>query len=138
MFALRGSIVRLYTDDAAVMAVALPLLVWVALLHTADAAQCVASFVLRAYRIATVPMFIFAASMWGVGLGGGYLLAFDVTGLAPAALHGARGFWVASSAGLALAALALSALLWWVLRQQRRREHPTLPPTAPSSVTQPA
>ena len=138
VFALRGSIVRLYTDDAAVMAVALPLLVWVALLHTADAAQCVASFVLRAYRIATVPMFIFAASMWGVGLGGGYLLAFDVTGLAPAALHGARGFWVASSAGLALAALALSALLWWVLRQQRRREHPTLPPTAPSSVTQPA
>ena len=40
-------------------------------------------FVLRAYRIATLPMFIFAISLWGVGLGGGYVLAFDLTGLTP-------------------------------------------------------
>ena len=140
VFALRGSIVRLYTDDAAVIAAALPLLAWVALFHTADAAQCIASFVLRAYRIATLPMFIFAASMWGVGLGGGFVLAFDVAGLTPAALRGARGFWAASSAGLTLAALTLPALLWLVLRRQRQREHPTPPPPPPppSSATQPA
>ena len=36
---------------------------------------------LRAYHIAMVPMLIYAASLWGVGLGGGYVLAFDVTGL---------------------------------------------------------
>jgi MATE family multidrug resistance protein len=131
VYALRGSIVRLYTGDAAVIAAALPLLAWVALFHTADAAQCIAAFVLRAYRIATLPMFIFAASMWGVGLGGGYLLAFDAMGLAPPALRGASGFWAASSAGLALAALALSALLWLVLRRQRRRARPTTPPAAP-------
>ena len=122
IFSLRHGVVRLYTDDAAVIAAALPLLAWVALFHAADAAQCVASFVLRAYRIATLPMLIFAVSLWGVGLGGGYLLAFDVTGLTPPTLRGARGFWVASTTGLVLAALALSGLLWWVLRRQAQRE----------------
>ena len=80
---LRHSVLRLYTDDAAVIAAALPLLAWVALFHTADAAQCVAAFVLRAYRIATLPMLIFAVSLWGVGLGGGYVLAFDLSGHTP-------------------------------------------------------
>ena len=122
IYALRHSVVRLYTDDAAVIAAALPLLAWVALFHTADAAQAVAAFVLRAYRIATLPMFIFAISLWGVGLGGGYVLAFDLSGHTPRALLGARGFWVASTAGLVLAALSLSGLLLLVLRRQSRRE----------------
>ena len=122
VFALRHGVVRLYTDDAAVIAAALPLLAWVALFHIADAAQCVASFVLRAWRIATLPMIIFALSLWGVGLGGGYLLAFDLTGLTPPALRGARGFWAASTSGLVLAALALSTLLWRAQRRQSRSE----------------
>ena len=122
IFVLRHGVVRLYTDDAAVIGAALPLLAWVALFHTADAAQAVASFVLRAYRIATLPMLIFAVSLWGVGLGGGYVLAFDLTGLTPPALRGARGFWVASTVGLVLAALGLSGLLALVLRRQSRRE----------------
>jgi len=130
IYGLRHGVVRLYTDDAAVIAAALPLLAWVALFHTADAAQCVASFVLRAYRIATLPMVIFAVSLWGVGLGGGYVLAFDLTGLTPEALRGAPGFWTASTAGLVLAALGLSGLLALVLRRQARRE-PERPATSP-------
>ena len=122
VYLLRHGVLRLYTDDAAVIAAALPLLAWVALFHTADAAQCVASFVLRAYRIATLPMLIFAVCLWGVGLGGGYVLAFDLLGLTPEALRGARGFWMASTSGLVLAALALSGLLALVLRRQSRRE----------------
>ena len=122
VYLLRHGVLRLYTDDATVIAAALPLLAWVAVFHSADATQAVAAFVLRAYRIATLPMLIFAVSMWGVGLTGGYLLAFDVTGLAPPALRGARGFWAASTCGLVLAALGLCGLLAWVLRQQLRRE----------------
>lgn len=131
VFWQRGAIVRLYTGDAAVIAAALPLLAWVALFHTADAAQCVAAFVLRAWRIATLPMLIFALAVGGVGLGGGYVLAFDLTGLTPPALRGARGFWAASTAGLVLAALALSLLLALVLRRQARHE-------APARATHPA
>ena len=115
----REGVVGLYTRDAAVVAAALPLLAWVAVFHVADAAQVVASFVLRAWHVATLPMLIFACSLWGVGLGGGYLLAFDVLGGTPAALQGARGYWVAATSGLVLAALALSALLAWVQRSAR-------------------
>ena len=57
-----------------------------------------------------------------MGLGGGYVLAFDVTGLTPPALLGARGFWTASTLGLVLAALGLGGLLSLVLKRQSRRE----------------
>ena len=51
--------------------------------------------------------------------GGGYTVAFNLTGLTPQTLRGAQGFWAASTAGLTVAALALSALLVWVLRTRR-------------------
>ena len=119
VYALREPILRLYTADPLVIAAALPLLAWVALFHVADAAQAIASFVLRAYRIATLPMLLFAVCLWGVGLCGGYVLGFNVTGLTPPALLGARGFWVASTVGLVLAGLSLSVLLSFVLSRRR-------------------
>lgn len=119
VYLLREPVLRLYTGDAAVIGAALPLLAWVALFHAADAAQGVAGFVLRGWRIATLPMLIFAVCLWGVGLGGGYALAFDVGGLSPPWLHGARGFWAGSTFGLVLAALALTALLARVQRRPR-------------------
>jgi MATE family multidrug resistance protein len=112
-------LLSIYTDDPLIIAAALPLLAWVALFHAADAAQAIASFVLRAWRIATVPMLLFAVCLWGVGLSGGYVLGFNVTGLTPPALQGAPGFWVAATTGLVLAALSMSGLLAWVLRRQR-------------------
>lgn len=116
----REGVLGLYTSDASVIAAALPLLAWVAVFHLADAMQGMVAFVLRAWRIVTVPVVIFVVALWGVGLGGGYQLAFDPLGVVPAALHGARGFWVASTAGLIVAAMSLGALLVTVLRQQQR------------------
>jgi MATE family multidrug resistance protein len=104
-----------------VAAAALPLLAFVALFHVADAAQVIASFVLRAWRIATVPLVINATALWGVGLGGGYLLAFDVLGGTPSALQGARGFWSAATTGIVLTGVVLSAFLGWVLRRPAAR-----------------
>jgi MATE family multidrug resistance protein len=119
VFIARGAVVGLYTDQAAIAAAALPLLAWVALFHTLDAAQGVLSFVLRAWRIATVPVLIYASAIWGIGLGGGYLLAFDTSGFVPDALRGARGFWIGATVGLGVTAIALAASLAWVLRQRR-------------------
>jgi len=96
-----------------------PLVAWLLWFHLADAAQVMSAFVLRAHRIATVPLIIYAAASWGVGLGGGYAIAFDVGGFTPAALHGARGFWFASTSGLVLAAAALTLFLMWVLKRER-------------------
>lgn len=125
VYLLREPILGLYTGDAAIVAAAMPLLAWVALFHAADAAQTVAAFVLRAWRITVVPMLIYVAAIWGVGLGGGYALAFDLPGNVPPALRGAPGFWSAATAGLVLAGAGLSGFLLWMLRQQRR--HATAP-----------
>jgi MATE family multidrug resistance protein len=124
VYLARDGLLLAYTHDAPVIAAATPLLAWVMLFHVADAAQTLAAFTLRGYKIATAPVVIYASAIWGVGLGGGYLLAFDLTGHTPAALHGARGFWAASTAGLTIAALALGGLLAWMLRESpamRRR-----------------
>lgn len=120
VFFARAGVVRLYTHDEVIVAAALPLLAWVALFHFVDAMQIAAAFTLRAWHIATVPLVIYALSIWGLGVGGGYALAFNVGGAVPAGLHGARGFWIASTAGLAAAALGLVLFLLWVLRQQAR------------------
>lgn len=121
VFALREPIVHVYSGDAAVVAAALPLLRWAALFHVADAAQIIAAFVLRAWRVATLPLAIYVVSLWGVGLGGGYALVTHGEALVPASLRGASGYWAACTLGLVLAAGALSALLAAVLRRQRRR-----------------
>ena len=118
----REGVVRLYTGNEIIVAAALPLLAWVPLFHFVDAMQIASAFVLRAWRIATVPLVIYATSIWGMGVGGGYVLAFNVGGAVPAALHGARGFWIASTAGLGAAALGLTLFLVWVLRQQRQQQ----------------
>lgn len=120
VFAARLQILQLYTDNTAVLAAAMPLLAWVALFHAADAAQTMAAFVLRAWRIATVPMLIFVGALWGVGLGGGYTLAFKLGDRLPTRWQGAQGFWIASTTGLTVAAVLLTALLAWVLAQQRK------------------
>jgi MATE family multidrug resistance protein len=119
VFALRDEVVRAYTHNPVIVAAALPLVAWVALFHTSDAAQTIAAFVLRSYRIATVPLVIYASAIWGVGLAGGYLIAFDSFGITPPSLLGAPGFWAAATAGLVVAGVAMSLFLGWVLRQQR-------------------
>ena len=118
----REGLLRAYTHDPVIIAAALPLLAWVMLFHIADAAQTLAAFTLRGYHLTVAPMLIYAASLWGVGLGGGFVLAFNVTGFTPPALQGAPGFWAACTTGITLAALALCGLLGWVLHTRRREE----------------
>lgn len=120
IYLARAQVLGLYTANPVVLAAALPLLAWAVLFHVADATQALAASVLRAWRIATVPTLIYVLALWGVGLGGGWLLAFDRSGLVPAAWHGAPGFWIAATVGLVLSALGLVGLLAWVLRHKSR------------------
>lgn len=113
LFLARHWLASAYTHDAAVAAVAVQLLAWVALYHLADAAQTTAAYVLRAWHITTRPMVIYATALWGVGLAGGYVLAFRLApaGALPAWASGASAFWLAGTVALAGAALALTLLL---------------------------
>ncbi|MBI0328243.1 MATE family efflux transporter [Burkholderia plantarii] len=121
VLALRHLIIGAYTPNPAVVAAALPLVTIVAFYHCVDAIQVTTAFVLRAYKVAVVPTVIYAVALWGVGVGGGYLLGFDIGGWAPAAFSGARGFWFANFASLLIAGAALVVYLNHISRRWLQR-----------------
>ncbi|MDE1184135.1 MATE family efflux transporter [Paraburkholderia sp.] len=118
---LRPWIIEGYTPNPQVAAAAMPLVLIVVCYHLFDALQITTAFVLRAYKVAVVPTVIYAVALWGVGLGGGYALGFDVGGLTPDWLTGARGFWVANAASLAIAGVGL-ALYWRTISRRPIRD----------------
>ncbi|CAG4903916.1 MATE family efflux transporter [Paraburkholderia saeva] len=130
VLALRPFIIAGYTSDAQVALAAMPLVLIVIVYHLFDALQITTAFVLRAYRVAVVPTVIYAVALWGVGLGGGYLLGFNVSGSIPEWLTGARGFWVANAASLAIAGIGL-ALYWRTVSARHRRAEAHTPHTDP-------
>src|SRR5690606_26330481 len=69
-------ILRPYTDDVQVAIVAaalLPILPW---FHLCDALQCIGSYLLRAYKVAVVPLILQIVALTGLGLIGGWWLGF--------------------------------------------------------------
>jgi MATE family multidrug resistance protein len=107
LLALRPLVLAAYTPNALVVAAAMPLVLIVVFYHLCDALQITTAFVLRAYKVTVVPTVIYAVALWGIGLGGGYVLGFDVGGAIPEWLQGARGFWVANSVSLGVAGIGL-------------------------------
>jgi MATE family multidrug resistance protein len=112
----REWVLRAYTDNPVIVAAAMPLLVWVWWFHVADAAQTIANFVLRSHRITLIPLIFYAASLWGIGIFGGYWVSQSAW--APDALRGAPGYWALSTLGLVVVATSLCAFLAWVHRRE--------------------
>lgn len=108
---LRAQIVRAYTPDPVVAAAALPLFVFIGFYQVFDSLQVSTAFVLRAYKVAIVPTLMYAIALWGIGLGGGFVLGFDLSGSTPRAIQGAAGFWLANSLSLGLVGLGLLGYL---------------------------
>ena len=107
----RESIAGLYTRDAEVKTVAITLLAYVATYHLFDAVSAVAVSVLRGYKKTVVPMLYNIVALWGLGLGGGYVLAFG-----PSTQMGAAGFWIGGTAGMVLGCLLI---VFYFLRVSR-------------------
>ncbi len=108
----------LYTNDAAVAAVAAQLLFLAAVFQLSDSAQVVISSAIRGYKVTRSPMVIHLTAFWGFSLPLGCVL-----GLAPEWLPwrpvqgmGAQGFWIALVVGLTVAAVGLLILLRQVTR----------------------
>lgn len=121
----RGELIELYSPSPEVKAIALPLFLFIAFYQAFDALQVTSAFILRGYRVAFWPMWIYALSLWGIGLGGGYLLGFDVFQGTPHPLQGIHGFWFANSASLGIAA-ALLITLFYFTAKRFEREHPPI------------
>jgi MATE family multidrug resistance protein len=114
----RQPLTQLYTSDPSVAWLASGWLAWVALYHLADAVQTVSIFLLRCYRVTLSPLLIYAGLLWGVGLLGGYWLAYEGLGPWPAR-PSAGTFWQ-----MAVLALVLVAVLM-VIRLRRAMKLPT-------------
>ena len=107
-----------YSATPDVVAMASALLVWVAFYHVADALQALCAFLLRCYRIALAPLIVYGVLLWGLGLYGGYRLAY--VGLAGhAASQSASSFWLASTVAIGLVAACLLGLLLQAVGRKR-------------------
>ncbi len=114
--ALHQPLATLYVgDNPPVVAMAAGLLLIVAAYHLFDAVQCVCVFLLRCFGVATAPAVVYSLLLWGLGLGGGYVLAYEgVAGGAP--MQSPAAFWLAATLALAVTAAAFIALLWRAVR----------------------
>ena len=105
-----------YSANPEIVALASTLLVWVAFYHVADAIQALCAFLLRCYRITIAPLLLYGLLLWGLGLFGGYQLAYQgLGGRLPT--QSASSFWAASTVAIGLVATCLSGLLWYAVRQ---------------------
>jgi MATE family multidrug resistance protein len=113
----RWHLAAIYSTQPAVVALAASLLLLTSLYHLADAAQTLCVFVLRCYRVTVLPLLLYCALLWGVGLGGSYLLAYH--GLGPwAAMQSPVAFWLMSAVALFITA----ALFLWLLARTVRKQ----------------
>ena len=102
--AFAAPIASLYSPNPEVVALGAALLVWIALYHAADGTQTICAFLLRSWGVTLTPLLVYAVLLWGVGLWGGYLLAYQGVG-SVAAMHTPQAFWIAGT--LAISAVAL-------------------------------
>lgn len=122
----RPLILAAYTDKAEVAAVAATLLAVLPLFHLFDSMQCINSYLLRAYKIAVVPLLLQTVALAGVGLVGGWWFGFGPgkggldwlrLTLSPGSPQGAGTMWLMAMAGLALSAALLHYWYRRIVRQ---------------------
>lgn len=100
MLIFPGFIVRIYTDDPAITAIAVSLLFYSAIFQYSDGIQICAAGALRGLKDTLVPMFINILSYLVLGLSAGYYLTFNKA-------MGAAGMWIGMIIGLSFGAVLL-------------------------------
>ena len=117
LVALRYPLVSVYTTDAAVTAVAVVLLLFIAVYQIVDDTQAVLVSALRGYKDTTVPMVISLVSYWGLALPLGYVLAEGVASNAPLGVY---GYWAGLTLALAVVAVGAGLRLRYISSNYQR------------------
>ncbi|MBF9000518.1 MATE family efflux transporter [Vibrio nitrifigilis] len=110
-FLLRQYIAELYTDNPAVITLAMQLLLFACIYQCTDAIQVTAAGVLRGYKDMSAIFVRTFIAYWVFGLPTGYILGLT-NWVVPA--MGAQGFWIGFIIGLSSAAVMLGHRLYWV------------------------
>ena len=120
----REAIAAFYTVSPQVATLASALLLWVALYHLADAVQVFCVFTLRSYGITVLPLLTYTLLLWGLGLAGGYAVAYgqrDSMARSWLVAQSPIAFWQSSSVALCLTAVVLLSVLWRAAYPTRTR-----------------
>lgn len=129
---LRHPIIAAYTSDPQVRQLALGLLGLITLFHLVDALQCFTNYLLRAYKVAMVPMLIQAGALWGIGLLGGWILGYGplhnearawMTDWLPSAPPGAALMWSMAVVSMLLATVLLQVWYWRISSPSSESAH---------------
>ena len=107
----KAALAKAFTTDSEVATIAVGLLGWVVVYHFVDAIQTVCAFLLRCFQITLLPLAIYCALLWGMGLGGGYVWAYRGLGLQVARPQ-PDSFWLTSTAALAVVTLLFLGLTY--------------------------
>lgn len=125
LFLSRETVAHTFSKDPSVAQAATVWLAWVALYHLADAVQAVCASLLRCYRITLMPLLTYTALLWGVGLYGGYLWAYQgLSGLAWPMRASVDTFWITSTAALAVVSVLFAAMVWHASAPARTQPRP--------------
>jgi len=122
------AIAQFYTQSPEVAALAATLLIWLALYHVADAVQVFCVFTLRCYGITVLPLITYTVLLWGLGLAGGYVVAYgsidlDATEFSWLAPQSPIAFWQTASLALYITTAVLLPVLWRAAYRQIHRPH---------------
>jgi multidrug resistance protein, MATE family len=90
----------LYINDAAVIAIAAPLMIIAGFFQLSDGLQVVCIGALRGLQDVKVPSILIFVAYWIIGLPLGYWLGFELN-------YGANGIWIGLLVGLTITALAM-------------------------------
>jgi len=111
LWVFSSEIALLYAKDPEVADIAAKLLILIGFYHLGDALQTLCFFILRSFKITLVPMLLYSVILWGVGLSGGYMLAYHgFPGISP--MQSPHAFWLMSLSALALVGACLLYLVW--------------------------
>ena len=117
----RNQIAALYAPNQAVAELAASMLGWLCLFHIGDSLQVLCFFILRCFKITLKPLLIYSVMLWGVGLFGGYTLAYQ--GLGPVLpLLNPVAFWITASCALLISAFMLITLLVLAERSYKSKQ----------------
>ena len=126
LVAFKPLILALYTTDPDVTRLATQLLYILPLFHLFDAMQCINTYLLRAYKVAVMPLAMQVAALTGVGLVGGWYLGFGpaagalqplIDNTIAGAPTGAATLWLMAGLGLGISALMLRLWYWRTLKR---------------------
>ena len=112
-----------YSTNPEIISLSAVLLLWVAGYHLADATQAICAFLLRCYGVTIAPLVVYTVGLWGVGLFGGYQLAYSGLGGFSAG-HSPANFWLASTIAITLVAAGLALMLWRSVRNSLKNTKP--------------